>query len=86
MNLLVERKVRAVFVESTVSERNIKALIAGAAARGHTVVIGGELFSDAMGQPGTYEGTYIGMIDHNASTVARALGGTLPEGGFSTAD
>jgi|TARA_B110000037_G_scaffold219972_1_gene286450 manganese/zinc/iron transport system substrate-binding protein len=86
VNLLVERKVRAVFVESTVSERNIKALIAGAAARGHTVVIGGELFSDAMGQPGTYEGTYIGMIDHNASTVARALGGTLPEGGFSTAD
>ena len=83
VDLLVERKVGAVFVESTVSERNIKALIAGAAARGHTVVIGGELFSDAMGKSGTYEGTYIGMIDHNASTVARALGGSHPEGDFS---
>jgi manganese/zinc/iron transport system substrate-binding protein len=45
-------------------------------------VIGGELFSDAMGAPGTYEGTYIGMIDHNASTVAAALGGEVPDGGM----
>jgi manganese/zinc/iron transport system substrate-binding protein len=35
-----------------------------------------------MGRPGTYEGTYIGMIDHNATTIARALGGDVPEGGF----
>lgn len=82
VNLLVERQVGAVFVESTVSERNIRALIAGAKARGHTVVIGGELFSDAMGEAGTYEGTYIGMIEHNASTVAKALGGVVPESGL----
>lgn len=82
VDLLVERDVRAVFVESTVSQRNINALIEGAAARGHTVVIGGELFSDAMGADGTYEGTYLGMIDHNASTVARALGGKVPDGGM----
>lgn len=82
VDLIVEREISAVFVESTVSERNINALIAGAQARGHTVTIGGELFSDAMGDEGTYEGTYIGMIDHNATTIARSLGGQAPERGY----
>ena len=82
VDLLVEREVRAVFIESTVPERNVRALIAGAQARGHEVVVGGELFSDAMGQPGTYRGTYIGMIDHNVTTIADALGGDVPEGGM----
>lgn len=82
VDLLVDRRVGAVFVESTVSERNVRALIAGAAAKGHSVVIGGELFSDAMGDAGTYEGTYIGMIDHNVTRIARALGGEAPDGGF----
>lgn len=83
VNLIVENEVRAVFIETTVSERNIKALIAGAKARGHEVVIGGSLFSDAMGEPGTYEGTYIGMIDHNVTTIARALGGKAPPKGMN---
>lgn len=82
VDVLVDRKIGAVFVESTVSERNIQALIAGARARGHEVVVGGELFSDAMGPARTYEGTYVGMIDHNATTIARALGGSAPEGGM----
>ncbi|MCI0452872.1 MAG: zinc ABC transporter substrate-binding protein [Candidatus Latescibacteria bacterium] len=82
VSLIVERDVRAVFVESTVSERNIRALIDGARAQGHEVAIGGRLFSDAMGPPGAYEGTYIGMIDHNVTTIARALGGTAPERGM----
>lgn len=82
VDLLVSRKIRAVFVESTVSDRNIRALIEGAAARGHEVSVGGELFSDAMGAPGTYEGTYLGMIDHNVTTIARALGGTTPARGM----
>lgn len=83
VKLLVDRRIGAVFVESTVSERNINALIAGARARGHEVVIGGKLYSDAMGDDGTYEGTYIGMIDHNVTTVARALGGEAPELGMN---
>jgi manganese/zinc/iron transport system substrate-binding protein len=83
VNLLVERGIAAVFVESSVSDRNIQALIEGAAAQGHTVTIGGELFSDAMGDPGTYEGTYIGSIDHNVTTITRALGGTAPEAGLN---
>jgi len=82
VDLIVERKLPAVFVESTVSRRNINALITGARERGHEVVIGGELFSDAMGPQGTYEGTYIGMMDHNVTTVARALGGDAPERGM----
>lgn len=82
VSLLVKRKVQAVFVESTVSDKNIKALLQGASAQNHKVVIGGTLFSDAMGTEGTYEGTYIGMIDHNVTTIARALGGKAPEGGM----
>jgi manganese/zinc/iron transport system substrate-binding protein len=82
VDLLVDRKIRAVFVESTVSDRNMKALIAGAQARGHAVRIGGELFSDAMGKPGTYEGTYLGMIDHNVTTIAHALGAAVDPKGF----
>ena len=82
VDMLVSRNIRAVFVETSVSDRNVRALIEGAAAKGHEVVIGGELYSDAMGEPGTYEGTYIGMIDHNATTIASALGGTTPEGGM----
>lgn len=81
VDLLVSRKIAAVFVESSVSDRNIRALIEGAAAKGHEVRIGGELFSDAMGETGTYEGTYLGMIDHNVTLITRALGGTAPAGG-----
>lgn len=83
VDLLVKRRVTAVFVETSVSERNVRALIEGAAARGHDVRIGGTLFSDAMGPPGTYEGTYPGMIDHNVTTIVRALGGEAPPRGLS---
>ena len=83
VDFLVEKKIPAVFVESSVPERSVKALIEGAAARGHQVVIGGELFSDAMGPAGTYEGTYIGMIDHNITTIVKALGGAAPDKGLN---
>lgn len=83
VRLLVDRGIAAVFVESSVSDRSVRALIEGAAAEGHEVRVGGELFSDAMGAPGTYEGTYIGMIDHNATVIASALGGDAPERGMN---
>lgn len=83
VDLLVNRKVAAVFVESSVSDRSMRALIEGAAAKGHKVAIGGELYSDAMGPDGSYEGTYIGMIDHNVTTITRALGGQAPAQGMS---
>ncbi len=82
VDLIVDRQVKAVFVESSVPRKNIESLIAGAKARGHQVEIGGELFSDAMGEQNTYEGTYIGMLDHNITKVTIALGGSAPERGL----
>lgn len=75
VDLIVTREVPAVFVESTVADRNVRALVEGARNRGWSLRVGGELFSDAMGAPGTEEGTYAGMIRHNARTMAHALGG-----------
>ncbi|WP_215146156.1 metal ABC transporter solute-binding protein, Zn/Mn family [Exiguobacterium qingdaonense] len=73
INTLIERNVKAVFVESSVSEKSINAVIEGAAEKGHDVKIGGELYSDAMGEEGTAEGTYIGMFRHNIDTIVNSL-------------
>lgn len=73
VEFISERGVKAVFVETSVSERNIEALVEGCRARGHEVAIGGQLFSDAMGQPGTPEGTYEGMVRHNVDAMVKAL-------------
>ncbi len=73
VDLIVKRKVKAVFVESSVSDKNIRALVEGCKSRGHIIVIGGELFSDAMGRAGEAGGTYPGMVKHNVETVVKAL-------------
>ena len=83
VDFLVSRRIPAVFVETSVADKNVRALVEGAKRRGQDVRIGGSLFSDAMGKPGTYEGTYIGMIDHNVTTIARALGGEAPVRGLN---
>ncbi|MBY0531602.1 MAG: zinc ABC transporter substrate-binding protein [Xanthobacteraceae bacterium] len=83
VTLIVTKKIRAVFVESSVPERNVRALVEGARARGHKIEVGGELFSDALGAPGTYEGTLVGMLDHNVTTISRALGGQTPPRGLN---
>jgi manganese/zinc/iron transport system substrate-binding protein len=83
VDLIVQRRIPAIFVESSVSDKNVKALVEGCHARGHTVRIGGQLFSDAMGRAGSYEGTYVGMIDHNVTTIVRALGGEAPARGLN---
>jgi manganese/zinc/iron transport system substrate-binding protein len=70
---LVARKIRAVFVESSVPRKNIEALVEGCRARGHRVRVGGELFSDALGPAGKPEGTYLGMFRHNVETIVEAL-------------
>lgn len=83
VDTLVDRQLTAVFVESSVSDRSMRALIEGAAAKGHKVSVGGELFSDAMGEDGTYEGTYVGMLDHNITVIAGALGADVPAQGLN---
>lgn len=73
VDLITSRKLKAVFVESSVPKRSIEAVVAGCRAAGHDVVIGGQLFSDAMGEAGTVEGTYPGMVRHNVETIVTAL-------------
>ncbi|WP_137178832.1 metal ABC transporter solute-binding protein, Zn/Mn family [Roseomonas sp. AR75] len=80
---LAEQRIPAVFAETSVPDRAVRALIEGAGARGQRVALGGNLFSDAMGKAGTYEGTYEGMLDHNITTIARALGGRVPDRGLN---
>lgn len=76
---VVSNEVPAVFVETTINPRTMEALVEEVQGRGHDVTIGGALYSDAMGEDGTAEGTYIGMIRANTRTVTTALGGTVPD-------
>lgn len=73
VNFLVEQNIKAVFIESSVSDKAMNAVIEGAKEKGHTIQIGGELYSDAMGAEGTEEGTYIGMYKHNVNTIVDSL-------------
>lgn len=72
-NTIVERQIPAVFIESSVPVRTVEALQEAVRAQGHEVAIGGQLFSDAMGDPATAEGTYLGMVRHNIDTIVGAL-------------
>lgn len=73
VDFLVQRKIKAIFVETSVPQAHVKSLLEGCRAQKHEVVIGGELFSDAMGADGTPEGTYEGMVRHNVNTIVKAL-------------
>jgi len=70
---IIEKKVKAIFVESSVPRRTIEALQAAVNSKGHQVKIGGSLYSDALGDSGTLEGTYIGMFTHNVTTIVNEL-------------
>jgi manganese/zinc/iron transport system substrate-binding protein len=80
-DFIVEREIPAIFVETSVPQRFIEALREAVASRGSQVSIGGSLFSDAMGDAGTPEGTYIGMVQHNIDTIVDGL--TESRGGES---
>lgn len=73
VDLLIDKQVPSVFVESSINQNSIQAVIEGAAKQGLEVELGGELFSDAMGEEGTEEGTYLGMYRHNVNTVYEGL-------------
>ncbi|BCB09624.1 manganese transporter [Vreelandella venusta] len=76
-DIVVDRAVPALFIESTINPRTVQAVIDAAQQRGQVVEIGGELYSDAMGGPDTVDGTYMGMIYRNTQHIVEALGGTL---------
>lgn len=72
-SFIIENKIKAIFVESSVPKRTIEALVAAVKAKDHEVEIGGTLYSDALGNAGTVEGTYIGMFKYNVNTIVEAL-------------
>jgi manganese/zinc/iron transport system substrate-binding protein len=73
---IAERRIGAIFVETSIPQRTIEAVQAAVRSRGFETRIGGQLFSDAMGNPGTPEGTYVGMVRHNIDTIVGALSGS----------
>ncbi len=70
---IITHQVKAVFVETSVPVKTIEALKEATKAKGHEISIGGSLYSDALGSPGTLEGTYLGMYTHNVTTIINAL-------------
>lgn len=73
IDLIIENNIKAIFVETSVSTKSINAVVTGCKEKGHDVTIGGYLYSDAMGELGTVEGTYIGMFKKNVNTIVEAL-------------
>jgi manganese/zinc/iron transport system substrate-binding protein len=72
-SFIIEKNIKAVFIESSVPKRTIEALQAAVNSKGHNVKIGGTLYSDALGNTGTIEGTYIGMFEYNVNIIVNAL-------------
>lgn len=70
---IIDKNIKAIFVESSVPKRTIEALQAAVKSKGHEVIIGGTLYSDALGNAETIEGTYIGMFEYNVNTIVNAL-------------
>ena len=72
---IVLRRIPAIFVESTLSDKNVRAIVEGAAARGHTLRIGGTLYADSLGPANSAAGTTAGMLRENTRAIVSALGG-----------
>ena len=73
VDFISERTIKAVFVETSVSSKSLETVVSGCKDKGHEVKIGGTLFSDAMGEANTPEGTYIGMVKANVNTIVSNL-------------
>ena len=71
--MIIEEDLNAIFIESSVGDKPIKAILEDCKQRGKEIALGGILFSDAMGEANTPEGTYIGMLQHNVGTVVNGL-------------
>lgn len=73
VDFIITRKVKAIFIETSVSQKSIEAVVEGCKDKNWDVRIGGSLYSDAMGTEGTREGTYIGMVHANVKKIVEAL-------------
>ena len=72
-SFIEEKNVKAIFVESSVPKRTVEALQEAVRAKGKEVMIGGTLYSDALGSKGTAEATYVGMYKHNVNIIVSSL-------------
>ncbi len=75
VELIVSRKLPAVFVETSVSDRNVEALQEGARSRGQPVTLGGRLYSDSLGGPGSGGETLEAVLRANVETIVAGLTG-----------
>lgn len=73
VDFIIQRKIKAIFPENSVPNKPLRAVVEGCQKKGHVVVLGTELYSDALGEEGTLEGTYIGMVMSNVKTIVEAL-------------
>ena len=73
VKFIIQRNIKAIFLETSVPERPLQAVVEGCKKRGHQVIVGGHLYSDALGQAGTPEGSYYGMIQANIQAIVNAL-------------
>lgn len=73
VQFIVGNKIKAIFVESSISPRNIQAVQNGARAQSWQVAIGPELYSDALGDSESAAKSYIDMIRYNTQAIKSAL-------------
>jgi manganese/zinc/iron transport system substrate-binding protein len=73
VKFIIQRNIKAIFLETSVPERPLQAVVEGCRKRGHQVAVGGYLYSDTLGQEGTPTGSYYGMIQANVQTIVNAL-------------
>ena len=72
-SFIAENKIKAIFVESSVPPKNIEALQAAVRAKGFDVAIGGELYSDSLGDEKSGHNTYVTTCKANIDTIVDAL-------------
>jgi len=73
VDFIIQRKIKAIFPENSVPNKPLRAVVEGCQKKGHVVVLGTELYSDALAEEDTPEGTYIGMVMSNVTTIVEAL-------------
>ncbi len=85
VRFVIEQGIPVLFVESSIPPNTIEAVRAAIVAGGGAARVGvRELYSDAMGMPGTFGGTYIGMIAENVYTILQSYqcagaGASIPD-------
>lgn len=73
VDFIITNSVKSIFVETSVNQQSVEAVVEGCKQKGYAVQIGNQLYSDAMGDPNSNGGTYLKMIKHNVLSIIRGL-------------